>query len=679
LPVFIPVSRLKEEKMRHLIRKVVLLLCLTALVACGAQQPAAEPSEPETVEIEVPVEVTRIVEGTPVVETVTETVIVTATPAPEEPTPEVDKTLVVCMSQEPNTLIWTESALVTSAVLEAVQEPTINTGDYGYQANLVEKLPSYEDGDAVLEEITVSEGDVIYDLATDSALTLTAGMTESFTLAQMEGDPLVVEAWDGSDLTTVQQSATWTLVEGLTWEDGTPVTAQDSVLAWELARDPNFPGAVKYTADRSATYVADDDRTVTWTGLPGFVDGTYFININNFNPVPSHLYEGMSWLEILEDDGANRDPLGYGAYQVDEWIAGESINLTPNPNAHRGEPPLDNLIYRFVNDTNQLVAQLASGECDIGTQDSAFEGSLPLIRGFEEQGLLEIIDVAGTSFEHLDFNLQPVEGYAGAAATLTDNAGGLLFQNRDFRRAIAHCIDRQAIIDQAANGGAFVQHVYTAPDHPLYPGDDAITIYEFDPAAGLELLAGLGWTDTDGDGILDKDGQLLSFVHSTRTNPYRQAVTQIVNQQLLENCQIQTEIELVGSEYFADGPDGPVFGRAYDMGEFAWNTGVEPPCNLYISSQIPNEVNGWGASNNLGWSNPEFDAACNGALQTTDEEEKAALHAEAMRIFTEEVPSLVLSTKAKIAVIRPGIEGVVMDPTINSEMWNVENFDINLE
>jgi peptide/nickel transport system substrate-binding protein len=659
--------------MRHLLFKAVLLLCLIALVACGAQ-PQAEPSEPETVQVEVPVEVTRLVEGTPVTEVVTRTEIITATP---EATPDLPKTLVVCMSQEPNTLIWSESALVTTAVLEAAQELVYDNNEYGYQANLVEKLPSFEDGDAATEEVTITAGDVFYDVGSDRVLTLTEGMTDSFTLAQFEGDPLVVEQWDGSDLSTVQVSAEWTLVEGLTWEDGTPVTAQDSVLAWELARDPNYPGQDKYVADRSASYEAVDDRTIRWTGLPGYTDSTYFINV--WNPQPNHLYGDMDFLEIQEDEGANRDPLAYGAYMVDEWIAGESITLTPNPHAHRGAPPLDELIYRFVGDTNQLVAQLASGECDIGTQDSAFEGSLPLIRGFEEQGLMNIVEVAGTSFEHLDFNLQPVEGYTGAAATLTDNAGGLLFQNRDFRYAIAHCIDRQAIVDQAANGGAFVQHSYTAPDHPLYPGDETLTIYEFDPERGRELLAGLGWEDTDGDGILDKDGQTLSFVHSTRTNPYRQAVTQIVNQQLLENCGIETQIELVGSEYFADGPDGPVFGRAYDMGQFAWNTGVEPPCNLYLSAQIPNEVNGWGASNNLGWSNPEFDAACTAALQATDADAKAEAHAEAMRIFSEELPSLVLSSKAKIAVVRPGVEGVIMDPTNNSEMWNVENFDITLD
>ncbi|HEX8681297.1 MAG TPA: peptide ABC transporter substrate-binding protein [Ardenticatenaceae bacterium] len=663
--------------MRRLLLFVLLLGSLTMLVAACNQgaQPATEQEEqePQTIEVTREVVVTEIVEGESqvITETITEEIIVTATP------PEVvvePATMVICMAQEPNTLLWSESALVTSAVLEAVQETVIDTPEYGYQANLVEKLPAYDDGDATLESVTLAEGDRIYDAATDSVLTLTAGMTESFTLNQVEGDPVVVEGWDGSELTAAQQTADFVLVEGLAWEDGEPVTADDSVFGWELATDANFPGQQKYIADRTAAYEAVDERTIRWTGMPGYVDSTFFLNV--FQPYPRHVYEGQDWLTITEDEAANRDPLSYGPYAVDEWVAGESITLSPNPNYFRGEPPLAQLIYRFVPDTNQLIAQLASGECDMGTQDAAFEGSLPLVRGFEEQGLMEVVEAIGTTYEHVDFNMMPVEGYTGASATLTDNAGGLLFQNVDFRRAIAHCMDRQAIVDQATNGGGFVQHSYVPIDHPLYPGDDAITVYEFDPEAGRALLAGLGWEDTDGDGILDKEGQTLSFIHSTRTNPLRQAVTQIVQAQLLENCGIQTEIELVGSEFFSDGPEGPVFGRKYDLGEFAWLTGVEPPCNLYITSQIPNEENGWGASNNTGWSNPEFDAACTGALQATTDEEKAAQHATALGIFTDQLPSLPLFARAKISVVRPGVEGVIMDPTINSEMWNVENFNV---
>ncbi|HRQ23427.1 MAG TPA: hypothetical protein PLF42_08395, partial [Anaerolineales bacterium] len=170
-------------------------------------------------------------------------------------------------------------------------------------------------------------------------------------------------------------------------------------------------------------------------------------------------------------------------------------------------------------------------------------------------------------------------------------------------------------------------------------------------------------------------GVTLSFIHSTRTNALREKVTQVVNSQLKENCGIETKIELMGGEYFGPGPDGPVFGRQYDLGEFAWLTGVEPPCTLYISSQVPTAEAGWNGNNNVGFQNADFDAACNAATQALDEATKAAQHAAAQKIFSEELPSIPLFARAKITVTGPNVVGVIMDPTANSEFWNVENFD----
>jgi peptide/nickel transport system substrate-binding protein len=602
--------------------------------------------------------------------------VVTVTPEPIPTISPDQRRMTLCFASEPQTLLWSESALVTEAVREAIQEPLIDALNYGYSPNLVDKLPSIADGDATLQQVTIAEGDRFVDAASDRVLTLTQGMTESFRLNQLEGEPLLIEQWDGSPLTTVQQSAQWTLIEGLTWEDGTPVTAQDSLLTFNVALDPEYRGMDKQVADRTASYEALDERTLRWVGLPSYTDDTYFLNV--WNPQPSHLYGTLTWAEIQRDEQANRNPLSYGPFKIDSWVPGTAITMSPNPYYVRGRTPLNSVTFRFIGDTNQMIAQLASDECDLGFQDAAFENSLPLLRGFEEQGLLGVETVAGMTFEHLDFNLQPAEGYTGAAATLRDNQGNLLFQNADFRRAIAHCLDRQTLIDQALNGGGFLQHTYVPSDHPLYPGDEAITTYSGTQLErGQALLASLGWTDTDGDGILNDDaGTRLTFNLVTRQNLLRDAITQIVQAQLLQNCGIAVSIEMMGSEFFAEGPEGPIFGRAYDVAEFAWLTAAEPPCNLYVSSQVPGEINGWGASNNTGFANADFDAACAAALNALDPEEKAAHHAEAMAIWTDQLPSIPLFARSKLTVVRPEVEGVILDPTNPTELWNIENFDV---
>jgi peptide/nickel transport system substrate-binding protein len=607
-----------------------------------------------------------------------------AAPAPTTEAPPAEpKVMVACLAQEPSTLyLYSESALVKTFVLDALYDGTYDARSYDYQPVMYKDLATFDNGGSVKNTVEVGVGDVVYDPAQDASVALEAGMTIS--LNQAEGDPIEVTVEEGQKYPVIQIVSTFTMVDGVTWEDGTPVTTADIMFSYEVGASPDTPSSKYFYETQTQKIEVVDDQSYAYYFMPGYTSGTYFVD-GMLTPLPKHVYgEGgsnaLSPAEMLNDEGVNRDPLAFGPFRLVEWVAGDHITLEKNPTywrASEGLPKLDQLIYRFIPDTNQMIAQLASGECDLGTQDAAFEGSLPLIRQFEGEGLMIPQVVAGTVFEHLDFNTAPVESYTGAAVSLKAADGTPLFQNVAFRQAVAYCIDRQVVVDQTTNGAAIVQHTYTASDHPLYAGDENVTIYEFNPDKGKELLAGLGWTDTDGDGLLDNgSGTTLSFIHSTRTNALREKVTQVVQAQLKDNCGIETKIELYGSEYFADGPDGLVFGRQYDLGEFAWLTGVEPPCNLYISSQLPSAELGWGNGNNVGFQNAEFDAACNAALQALDEDTKAAQHALAQKIFTEQLPSLPLFARAKILVTRPEILGVIMDPTANSEFWNVENFDI---
>lgn len=634
----------------------LLVIASMALAACGA--PAAPEEGPAATE---------------------------AAPEATEAAPAEPKVMVACLAQEPSTLyLYSESALVKSFVLDAIYDGYAgplggyDARTYDYQS-VYYNLSTFDDT-AEQNTIEVGVGDVVYDPAQDAAVPLEAGMTIS--MNQAEGDPVEVTVEEGQKYPIVQIVTVFTLADGMTWEDGTPVTTADVQFSYDVGASPDTPSVKYFYTTQTQKIEIVDDSTYKYYFMPGYTSGTYFVD-GMIHPLPAHVYgEGgsnpLTPAEMLADESVNRAPLAFGPFKMVEWVAGDHLTVEKNPTywrAGEGLPKLDTLIYRFIPDTNQLIAQLASGECDFGTQDAAFEGSLPLIRQFEAEGLMVPQVVAGTVFEHLDFNTKPVESYTGAAATLKASDGSLLFQNVDFRHAIAYCIDRQAVVDAATNGAAVVQHTYTASDHPLYAGDDNITVYEFDPEKGKELLAGLGWTDSDGDGILDSGGQKLSFIHSTRVNPLREKVTQIVQAQLKDNCGIETKIETYGSEYFGDGPDGLVFGRQYDLGEFAWLTGVEPPCTLYISSQVPSAELGWGNSNNTGFENAEFDAACNAATQALDEATKAAEHAKAQAVFTEYLPSLPLFARAKILVTRPNVVGVLMDPTANSEFWNVENFD----
>jgi len=276
-------------------------------------------------------------------------------------------------------------------------------------------------------------------------------------------------------------------------------------------------------------------------------------------------------------------------------------------------------------------------------------------------------------WEHADLGINPVEEY--------DRPD--FFEDVRVRQAIAHCMDRQAVVDTVMFGQSIVLDTYIPPEHPMFYAD--AVHYDFDVSAGTALLEEAGWIDDDGDPSTPRvaqgvegvpDGTLLEFNFWTTSATQRMQATQVL-QSSMAQCGFKVNLEYWDStEYFADGPEGPIFGRRFDIGQFAWLTGVEPPCDLYLSELIPSEADGWAGQNDPGFINEEYDAACNAALQSlpgTPEYEQ--YHKEAQRIFAEQLPVIPLYVRLKLAATRPDMKNFIMDPTNNSEMWNIENFD----
>jgi peptide/nickel transport system substrate-binding protein len=582
--------------------------------------------------------------------------------------------LVVCMLQEPSSLYPAVSDVpVTLAVQQALYDGLIDTQSYQYQPVAFTKLPYVPDGDAAIETVTVGVGDRVFDAATSQVVAIAADT--KVLLNQVDGPAVSVDFSQTPTATTVRQWAQWTQVPGMTWEDGTPVTSDDALFAYEVARNPATPKRPDWVA-ATAEYEAVDDQTIRWVGVPGYATPTYYLNHAGF--LPKHAYGRLTPSQMLVDEQVNRHPLAYGPYTLAEWVPNDHILLRRNPTywrAGEGLPRLDEVVLRFVPDTNRLIAQVVSGRCDVATQDGAFANQLGLLRQFEAEGLLQTRLVAETIFEQMAFNTAPAQGYTGFAAVAHAADGKPIFSDPRVRQGLAHCLDRQAIIDQALSGAGVIQETYAPEDHPLYAGDDHVAVYSFDPAAGLSLLAEAGWRDTNGDGVLDNgQGVNFAFVYSTRNSARRQAVTRMVQDQLAANCHVQMSVELHGPEYTDPGPNGVVLGRRFDVGQLAFRAGTEPPCALYTSWSIPNDVNGWEALNLASFSDPEFDEACVAAQRPGTPEEKAAEHARAQEIWAEALPAIVLYAPARAVLTRPGVVNVLPNPTAASDLWNIENF-----
>jgi peptide/nickel transport system substrate-binding protein len=676
---------------RKMSRKSILLalfvvLAAFALAACKGETVTTTIETIKTVVVTQEV----IVEGTPqIVE-----VVVTATP---EPVVEAPRTLVICMGQEPDSLYpYGTSMLAASQVLEAIYDGPIDARTYAYQPIILEKLPSLADGDAVINAVDVVAGDMVVD-AGGTPGALAAGMVVKPAGCRTADCAIT---YDGtSALQMDQMVVTFKLLPGLTFSDGTPLTAADSVYSFGLANDPDSP-TTKYIGERTTTYEATDDVTNVWTGMPGYADATYFLNF--YTPYPEALWGQYSAVDLVTEIDAQGLWLGWGAYKVDEWARGDSIRLSANPNyfrASEGLPKFATLVYRFIGeDPNAAIAAILAGECDIVDQTIGLESQSQLLLELQAAGQLNATFITGTTYEHADFNILPVESYlnsGGFAGHDTDGNGVGPFGDLRLRQAVAMCMDRQAVVDTVFYGQSITINTYIPPEHPLY--NPANVAWPYDPVAAGVLLDEIGWLDADGDPATPRvatavegvpDGTLLSFNYNTTGSAQRMAATQIMAESALA-CGMQMNLAYYpASEWFAEGPDGILFGRKFDLGQFAWLTGVQPACDLFITAAIPGDPaavdangvaifpSGWGGQNETGFSDPAYDTACLAAIQSLPGEEAYTTnHLAAQLIFSEQLPIVPLYLRLKLAATRPDMCNFFMDPTANSEMWNVEEFN----
>ncbi len=563
--------------------------------------------------------------------------------------------------------------LAGTNVQHGIFENYITTLSYDFQAAALEKLPSLADGDAVLNSVEVAEGDVVLK-ADDTVGALAVGDV-------IKNSDAEEVTFDGAPVMMDQLVVDFTM-KPTVWSDGTPVNASDSVYSFNLLLEPDTP-SVKYTAERTATYEATGDLSTRWTGLPGFRDATYFINF--YQPYPEHIWGAFSAAELLEAEESSRLPMGDGPFVVDEWIAGDSIRMSKNENywrADEGLPYLDSITFKFIPDTNQLLAQVLSGQCDIVPSPGLEVSDAPFLTEAEASGLLVPYFQTGTTFQHIDF---AVDTYGDYTDTRYD-----WFEDVRVRQAMTMCTDRQSMVDNLLFGRSEIISTYIPSVHPLYP-TEGLTEWAYDPDKANALLDEAGYDQRDDAGFrLDPDGNRFApTLGTTAGNVLRAGMTQIFKENEA-GCGIDVQLyTLPSSEWFADGPEGPLFGRQYDLGLFAWLTGVQPACELYMGSQIPgpsDEINprtdlpfgsGWGGQNNTGWNDADYDTACAqalGSLPGTPEYVEG--HTRALQIFSEQVPVIPVFLSVKTGVTRPEVLNFGLDPTQNSDVWNIAELDV---
>ncbi len=584
------------------------------------------------------------------------------------PTPSQEKVLSVCLGYEPTSLfIYGDLSRSANIIRQAIYDGPVDQVDFQLSSPLLAELPSQENGLVTVAPVEVFPGDQIVD-AKGNLTILTSGVE------YRSSGCLYPECWQvyqGQDPVIMDQvEIKFILESSLRWSDGAPLTALDSVFSYQVAQElygSAGPRKLRFTAK----YEKIDDQTTLWSGTPGYL-GIYEYTEYFFTPLPEHSLGKLSGSQILSTENITQQLLGWGPYRITEWVRGDHITLHKNELyalSGGGLPAYDALVYRFVNDGEEALAAFSSGECEIVLNEPDLFRYLPELKTMKEEGDVELSYYDGSAWEQISFGVNSL-----------DNKHNLV-SDPITRAAIAQCINREEISASRGDAGSIINSFYHRED-PRSNLNIAVITYQ--PQEAGENLKEIGWIDHDHDlktpriaagveNVTDGTPFQLSLL-VTGVDEVPPTATMIKDQ--LNACGIEVLIEsLLAAELLAPGPDGPIFGRHFDLALFAWSGGNYHLCKIFQTDEIaglyPSFPKGWGGANAPGYSVSSYDGACD-ILTTSLPDSPEALDALAavQTIFREDLPVLPLFFRQEMILSNSILAG--FQSGNYSPFWNIE-------
>ncbi len=419
-------------------------------------------------------------------------------------------------------------------------------------------------------------------------------------------------------------SVTFNLLEGVTWSDGTPFTANDVVFTWEWVTNPaNAANTAEIWGDIDSLE-AVDDLTVKAT----FISPTplWFVPFTN-NGVGSIYPQHILAEGSLDDFKLN--PIGTGPYVVESFSVNDQVVYAMNENYREDNKPY---FSRVILKGGGDAASAARAVIQTGDYDFAWYTQIEpeILRSMESDtspGVFAIYDGAYAERLHLNMSDPNTEVDGQRSEVNTPNP---TLSDPAVREAMALAIDRQLIADQL-----FFSEYGEGPSNSVISGNPLITSentsWEFNPEKAKEVLEAAGWT---GDGTRSKDGVELKITYNTTINQVRQKIQAIVKKNL-EDVGFSVELmQTDGSIYFdsAEGNDQNTGHMYYDMNMHQIGAGSPLPLNLMRrwyagpdNENIAQADNGWSALNTQRYVNPEYDELLQQAETTLDAEELRGL------------------------------------------------------
>ena len=654
--VFGQESEVRKNKFGIMLGRFLPVLTIMLIIcSCNIPTPQQQPGEPTH---DLNMLLTQIAEEHAGPTGEAAEILPTNTPEPTA-TPKKMETLTVCLGKEPESLFfYAESSQAMWSVLESIYSGPFDLGD-GKAEPVI-----FDDIAVTSEPVTVQRGDIIVDFDGDAVEMKPGTVFMPASLSANCSGTGCLSTWNpvSEEAEINQTKITFRLKDDLFWNDGTPLTAEDSVFSMTVNGMKGI-NASKHIYNVTESYTAVDEHTIEWVGLPGYVPDTPADVF--WTPLPAHTMKGKSADELLSSDAVNKTPLGWGAWQIVSWDEGEQITAERNPfyvSENGTEPFFDRIVYKFFGRAgdNNLYA-LKHGTCDIIDTSVDLGADLEPVLEDVRDGKFSVYIRPELTRQEIVFNLDPI----ASRQTFSPQ------KMQELRTVIAQGIDRNSINRQVFYGQSEIPSGFYPGDYAGYnSGSDALP---YDPQAAGEALETMGWTypDDDPDGIRIASkvpgvmyGTKLSFGLITADTAFARKTAGMIRQNLAD-LGINVEVETLPlGELYEQGPEGVIFGRKFDAVMFAWGAGKNP-CEIYISDQIPDQLNHWVGTNVGAYQNETYDEACLLPDLTEDDAEQ---------IYTEELPAIPLYFNITVAASANNICGVSNRIGSRSVLWNMEQF-----
>ena len=471
----------------------------------------------------------------------------------------------------------------------------------------------------------LSEAYSLYELVYDTPISVTSAG---------EYVPELAESWDVSD-----DGLTWTMtiVDGATFHDGEPLTAEDVAFSIQLYRDTeDFPFLPSYAAPFVDIQAPDEQTVVLTTEDPLVTFESYmaFIYV-----LPMHIWEA-------EDDPVafeNAEMVGSGPFSLVEASQGEFVELAANKEHWNTPPNVDGVIFQTISNADARVTALTTGDVDAITE---FPATAVSSLQNAENVTVHIANVAaGGSLRDVFFNITSEENCPQDDPETDDVDetgvcdGHPALKDLAVRQALATAVDKQQIIDVATLGTASPGLSLVPPGLGDFYASD-IEDYPFDAAAANAILDDAGYEDTNGDGIreclADQDcptGDLtfrFNYADDIDTAPREAELLQAMWQEIGVAIQIQgLDPDTLTSVCC------PAF--EYDIMLWGWGSDPDPAFLLGVAlcGEIPTGFS------ETGYCNEDYDALYDAQAIEQDPAARIEIIHEMQQMLVDDVPYII--------------------------------------